>query len=186
MGPNTKVYLTHSPASLVVLLVAFFEAPETAALVPVRRADRALGPPRTRQADEVEQRLLLRRRRRGHVVVEAPGVGFWDVPVGDGDDAYALPAAERPRDLDHVARLDLTVRLRRLAIDVNLPAATGPLRLRSRLEQTRDIEPDVESEGVRSVFHRSAILGDRSQAMRRPDALPETCPLLELICGKQI
>src|SRR5262249_2751095 len=107
------------------------------------------------QPDEVEQGLFLGRGRRRHVVIKAPGLSFGDVPVGEGDDAHPLPTAEGTGDLDYVPGLHLAMRLRGLAIEVDLPSATGLLCLRSCLEQTRDIEPDVEAEGVRSVFHRN-------------------------------
>ena len=161
---RTPKYISPGPAGL---FVALLHAPKASTLVPVGRADRALDPPRSRQAHEVEHCLFLRRGRRRHIVIQAPGVGLGDVPISERDDAHALPAAKRPSDLDHVSRFDLAMRLRRLAIEIDLAPTTRPLRLGSRLEQTRDVEPDVEAEGVRSVFHRNKPKGDRS-ALARP------------------
>src|SRR5262249_5490516 len=53
------------------------------------------------------------------------------------------------------------VRLRRLTVDLDLPAAACLLRLRSRPEEARDVEPDVEPHRVissRIVNHRSRSL----------------------------
>ena len=52
-----------------------------------------------------------------------------------------------PRDLDFVAGLDLAMRLGGLAVDVDLAALAGLLRLGARLEQAGHVEPDVETNG---------------------------------------
>ena len=66
------------------LVAALLETPQAAALVAGRGGHGAPGPPRPGQADQVEQRLLLGRGRRRRVLVEEPGLGLRDVPLGRG------------------------------------------------------------------------------------------------------
>src|SRR5262245_25385952 len=86
---------------------------------------------------------LLRRRCRRQIVVQPPRVRLRDVPLLEPAHANGLPASERPADLDLVADFEPPVRLRRLTIDLDLPGLARVLRLRARLEQARDVEPDV-------------------------------------------
>lgn len=71
--------------------------------------------------------------------------------LGDAAHDHFLAPSERTRDRDAVALADLAVRLGALSVDVHLAARAGALRLRSRLEETGDVEPDVEA-GTH-VFH---------------------------------
>jgi len=92
------------------------------------------------------------------------------MPVRRSEDADALAAAQLTRNLDDIAGLDLAVRLGGVAVEIDLAALAGPLRLRSRLEQARDIEPDIEAHrvGDGSVFHRNGQFGDRPRLQPRP------------------
>ena len=99
-----------------------------------------------RQAHEFAQLRLFRRRRRRHILVQRPGSRLRDVVRGEGPHDDLLPTAESPGDRDAVPQADFPVRFGPLAVDVNLAALAALLRFGSRLEQTRDVEPDVESE----------------------------------------
>src|SRR5581483_1880308 len=76
-------------------------------------------------------------RRRGDVGVEPASLGLRHVPVGEGLHEHDLTPSAGARDLDLVGHLHELVRLRRLAVDADLPAAAGALRLRPRLVETR-------------------------------------------------
>ena len=73
--------------------------------------------------------------------------------VGESDDTHLLSPAEWPSDFNEVARADLTMGFGGLPIHVNLPSPTCTLRLGSRLEQTSNVEPDVEADGAGRCFH---------------------------------
>ena len=64
------------------------------------------------------------------------------------DDHDSLLASERPADRDLVAGVNLTMRLGGLPVDVDLTALAGLLRFRSRLEQARDVEPQIQPHRV--------------------------------------
>jgi hypothetical protein len=68
------------------------------------------------------------------------------VPIGHRPHDDALAAALRAGDLDDVAKPHLAVRLGAVAVDGDLAALAGALRLGPRLEEARDVEPDVEAE----------------------------------------
>jgi hypothetical protein len=63
-----------------------------------------------------------------------------------GDDV--LMAAEWTADADTVAFTDRAVWFGVLAVDLDLPAFAGALCFRARLEETGDVQPDVQSNGV--------------------------------------
>jgi hypothetical protein len=67
------------------------------------------------------------------------------VLLGDRLDDDRLAAAERSPDDHLVALAQQAMRLRRLAVDRNLPVSDGLLCFRSRAEQARDIQPDIET-----------------------------------------
>jgi hypothetical protein len=69
------------------------------------------------------------------------------LPEHDPDDDV-LMAAEAAADADPVTLADGTMRRRVLAVDVDLAAGTRALRFGARPEEARDVEPDVESDGV--------------------------------------
>ena len=82
-----------------------------------------------------------------------------------------LLPAERPGDLDLVPGLDLAVRLRGLAADVDLAGLAGLLRLGAGLEQAGDVQPQVEAHGqiitVRQIWWTGRIC--RSAEASRPE-----------------
>lgn len=57
----------------------------------------------------------------------------------------ALASAGRPADLDRITGANFTMRFGRLAVHLYFAALAGFLRLRAGLEQTGDVEPDVET-----------------------------------------
>ena len=69
---------------------------------------------------------------------------------------HVLRASEASADADAVAFLDRSVRLGAVAIDLHLAALARTFGFGARLEQTRDVEPDVETNAVWSpVVHVS-------------------------------
>ncbi len=58
-----------------------------------------------------------------------------------------LVMAEAPADLDLIPFADDPMGLGVLAIDLDFAALARALGFRPRLEQTRDVEPDVQSNG---------------------------------------
>ena len=97
---------------------------------------------------------LFRQGSRGQILVELPGFRFRDVAIGHGAHDDPLLAAERPADFQFVAGSDQPVWLRGLSVDVNLAAFAGLLLFRTRPEQTRDIEPDIQPDPVPLVTWR--------------------------------
>ena len=65
--------------------------------------------------------------------------------VDDDADDDVLVAAEGAADAEPIAFANRAVRFGGLAVDVDLAALAGALGFRSRLEQARDIQPDVET-----------------------------------------
>src|SRR5712691_2448306 len=89
---------------------------------------------------------FFRRRLRRHVVVEHLRFRLLDVLVDDDADDDVLVAAEGAADADTVTFADHAMRLGVLAVDVDLPALACTLGLRACLEQTGDVQPDVETD----------------------------------------
>src|SRR6266545_3267506 len=82
---------------------------------------------------------------RRDVVVQHLGFGLLDVIVDDDADDDVLVAAEGPADAKTIAFADGAVGFGGLAVDVDLSALAGALGFRSRLEEARDVQPDVET-----------------------------------------
>src|SRR6185503_7292349 len=68
-------------------------------------------------------------------------------------------ASHGPADLDLVADPNVSMRLRRLPVDVDPAGLQFLLRFRSGLEQTGDVEPDVETDPVGRSAQGAAGLG---------------------------
>ena len=84
--------------------------------------------------------------RRGRpVVVQAPVRPPWHVFVGESAHDDDLFPSARPRDHELVADAQLAMRLGDDAVDGDASEFALPLRFRAGLEQTGDIEPDVEA-----------------------------------------
>ena len=80
-------------------------------------------------------------------MIQQPRLGFRQMPVGQTPVTVSdLLAAERPAQPDLIADFQQPVRLAALAVDLDLAALAGALCLRSRAIETRDVEPDVESD----------------------------------------
>jgi hypothetical protein len=110
-----------------------------------RRAVQALHPPHFN---------FFRRRRRRQILIQFARLRFGDMPVGEPADDDALFASVRPADHELVAHAQQPVRLGGLAVDVDLAALARLLRLGSRAEQARDIEPDVQADaGGYGIIH---------------------------------
>ena len=69
------------------------------------------------------------------------------MPIGESFHDHPLTAAERAGDLEDIAHFDLPVGLDAVAVQRNLAALARALRLRPGLEEARDIEPDVKTDG---------------------------------------
>ena len=63
-----------------------------------------------------------------------------------------LAPAQGSLDGECVAGMDLAMRLRRLIVDVHPSAPARLLRFGARSEQARDIQPDVETDGVHELI----------------------------------
>src|SRR5207237_8231760 len=125
--------------------------------LPLRPADFAAPPPigrpgglRRGAIDALEASHLdfFRRRLWRDVVVEDLGFGFLDVLIDDDADDDVLVAAKGTADSDAVAFANEAVGLRVLAVDLDLPALTGALGFRTRLEEACDVQPNVETDRV--------------------------------------
>ena len=125
---------------------AFLEPPQLTAASPVGGAGSRGGSP-------IETILpahvsFFRGGFRCDVVVERAGFGFPDVLFEDDADDDVLKPAGPAADADAVAFAQVAVRFGVAAVDVYLPALTGALGFRTRLEQAGDIEPDVQPDAV--------------------------------------
>src|SRR5262249_29137321 len=89
---------------------------------------------------------FFRRWCRCEVVVERAGVRLLHVLVEDAAHDDGLMAAEAAADADLIALANRAVWLRALAVHLDLAPLAGTLGFRARLEQTRHVEPDVETE----------------------------------------
>lgn len=98
---------------------------------------------------------ILRRRLRRQIFIQRSRFRLLDVALRHGHHAYLLLASERARDLYLVFLMNPTMGLRMVAVDVDPPRLAGALGLRSRREETCDIEPDIKTNGVTSQSPRS-------------------------------
>lgn len=71
--------------------------------------------------------------------------------VDDDADDDVLVTAEGPADAKAIAFAYGAVGFGGLAVDVDLSAFAGALGFRSRLEQARDVEPDVQTNRVAQI-----------------------------------
>src|SRR5688572_21735553 len=86
---------------------------------------------------------FLRRRLRGHIVIEGARFPLLDVLIDEDADDEVLVASEAAADADAIAFAHGAIRLGVIAVDVDLSALAGPLRFGPRLEQAGDVQPDV-------------------------------------------
>ena len=149
-------FFRRTSADLGGSLVALFHAADLASPPAIRRSRRCRRCPVNPFLPAHLE--LLRRRLRRHVVIERLRFGFPDVLLEDDAHDHVLEAAGAAADADAIALTNLAIRLGMVVVDVHLAAFAGALRLGPRLEQARDVEPDVEAEavtherGVRSLF----------------------------------
>jgi len=138
---DTVVHSSGRLDSLALLVFSDFPPP-----APVGGACRACG----RLVDAIEAPHLdfLGRRLGRDVVVQHLGFRLLHVLVDDDADDDVLVAAEGPLDAKAVAFADGAVGFGGLVVDVDLSALAGALGFRSRLEEARDVEPDVETNRV--------------------------------------
>ena len=89
------------------------------------------------------------------VVVKGARLRLLDVLIDRDADDHVLEAPEAAADANPIAFANQSVWFGAVAIDLHLATFTGALGLGSRLEETRDVEPDVEANAVRGVVaHR--------------------------------
>jgi hypothetical protein len=88
---------------------------------------------------------LLGSRWRSQIVEQSPGLRSGNVPFRQCDNFDVLCAAEGTADFNRVAGMNAAVRTRGLPVDRDSARPARLLRLRSRPEQARDVEPDVEA-----------------------------------------
>src|SRR5882762_3304160 len=74
------------------------------------------------------------------------------MPVGELPHAHELFAPERPADRELVSHPHPPIRFHRLAVGRHFAASAGFLRFRPRLEQARDVEPDVETYAILRII----------------------------------
>ena len=94
---------------------------------------------------------FFRRGLRRDVVVQHLGFGLLHVIVDDDADDDVLVTAEGPADAKAIAFAYGAVGFGGLAVDVDLAAFAGALGFRSRFEQARDVQPDVQSNRVAQI-----------------------------------
>src|SRR5437763_14750856 len=80
------------------------------------------------------------------------------MPILKAADDDALLAAERTPDCDLIAFAQRAMRFGGLSVHRDLAALAGLLRFRSRSEETRDIEPDVQP----NVFEGAHVCNSRT------------------------
>jgi len=125
------------------LLLALFHLAKQSASVPRRRRGRChRGTVRPLEAPALD---LLGRRGRCEIFVEFTGPRPRHVAFGQCSYPDDLSSAEWPPNNQPVIRSDQPVRLRRLAIDLDLAVPAGLLGIRPRSEQTRNVQPDIET-----------------------------------------
>lgn len=141
--------------------ISFFEPPERATFAAVRRPSRRRSSERRRYPGDSPQLEFFGRRLWGQILVQLPGLGLRHVVFREpGHDDLLVPP-EAVRDVDHVASVDLPIRLRGPAANIDFATFTSALRLGTRAEEARDVEPQIEPHG--------AIVPDRRRAIRRSD-----------------
>ena len=126
------------------------EAPEPIALAALAVAQLAAPSPRGEQSLQAPGLGDLGRRRRGCLLVEAPGLLLREVAVGQRDDAKG-PAAVREGDGERVPDANLPVRAGSRAVQVDLTPLAGRRRLRPGREEAGHVEEDVEADFVQKV-----------------------------------
>jgi len=95
---------------------------------------------------------FIGRRRRRHILVQRARLRLRDVSIDQRLDDDALAPAQGSLDGECVAGMDLAMRLRGLIVDVDPSAPARLLRFGARSEQARDIQPDVETDGVHELI----------------------------------
>src|SRR4029450_6194954 len=142
-----------SPFSLlaeVLALVSLFNPAEPSPLALVGRGRRRRERPRQpRQPPHFD---LLLGRPGSPIFVELARLGLRDVPIGKPAHHDDLLPAHPPADHDLIPGPDLAVRLGGLAVHVDPAGFTGFLGLRARAEEARDIQPDVEPQGLHAII----------------------------------
>src|SRR4029453_4804571 len=95
---------------------------------------------------------FFRRGRRRQILIQFAGLSSGRGLRGQPPPPGPLLAAQRPANLELVAYTNQSMRLRRLPVDRDPAGLEFLLRFRSRLEQTGNVEPHVET----YLFGRSA------------------------------
>ena len=88
---------------------------------------------------------FFRRGRGSQVFVEVPRLGLRNVPIGERAHDDSLNEAERSVDAELITDMKEAVSLCGLAVDGDLPGPTRLQGLGTRLEETRHVQPDVQS-----------------------------------------
>ena len=127
-------------------LAALFEAANLAPTPAIGRAGRLGG--RSVHALHPSGFDFFGCRLGRRVVVEGARFGFLDMLIDRDANDHILKAPEASADSNAVALANRSVGLGAVAVDLHLAALTGALGLGSRLEETGDVEPDVEADGV--------------------------------------
>ena len=97
-----------------------------------------------RQPQQVDERLLLWRRRGRDVLVEGPGLHLREVSISQSADQDFLLPPRRPLDQQPVSFADLPVGLRPLPVHLDPARLAGALRLGPCLEEAGHVQPDVQ------------------------------------------
>ncbi len=101
---------------------------------------------------------LLGSWRRGHIFVQLSRCRLRNVAIGNCSHHDLLAATERSRNRHAISKANLAMRLGDLFVHVDLATFAGLLRLGSRPEKARDIEPDVETKRLeRFPVHGSRL-----------------------------
>src|SRR3954454_22007549 len=96
--------------------------------------------------------LFLGHRRR-RVGVKCTGLGLRDMPFGQTFYHQRLLTAERAVYVQPVAHTKLPMRLDALAVHLHLSGGARPLCLGSSLENTSDVQPDIEADSCIRFSH---------------------------------
>ena len=132
-------------------LASAFHSPDLAPFALVGGARPRTPDERGSQTRHPQQLDFLGTGLRRHVLVEESRFGLGNVLLGEPLYDHFLPPSERTGDLELIAFLEVAVRLRSLAVQIDLPALAGLLGLRARLEEAGDIQPHIEP-------HRSMLM----------------------------
>jgi hypothetical protein len=138
---------------------ALLDSSERTTLALVGRAPtgRSDGSKQSRHARGLE---LLGSWRRGHIFVQLSRCCLRNVAIGNCSHDDLLAATERSRNRHGISWANLAMRLGGLFVHVDLATFAGLLRLGSRPEKARDIEPDVETKRL----ERFTVHGSRSRS----------------------